>query len=108
MKTSRLRAAPVILALAAAGCAVVGSGCRDDCEEAKAQLEKNADRCNPVVAGDRFIRLPLVCSDEAGTILLCQAAAFSDASCDCIGSGDKNKCAPTDAQAFEAALAACE
>ncbi len=48
------------------------------------------------------------CTDAAGTIATCQAAAFTAASCDCIGGGDPTKCMPADAKKFTDAFTACK
>lgn len=110
MNASSLRAVFVILAVAAAGLAGMVTGCDglNDCQEAQAQIQAKIDSCHSASAVDHFVRVPLGCTDEAGTLALCQAAAFRDASCDCTGFGDINTCTPTDAQAFKAASEACK
>lgn len=48
------------------------------------------------------------CTAAAGSLLLCQAAAFVQASCDCIGGGDVNKCTAEQSKAFSDAFISCK
>jgi hypothetical protein len=48
------------------------------------------------------------CSDSAGILLLCQASAFVQASCDCIGAGDTTQCTAEQAKAFTDAFVDCK
>ena len=48
------------------------------------------------------------CSAAQGKLLLCQVAAFTAASCDCLGAGDITKCTADESKAFSDAFTACK
>ena len=48
------------------------------------------------------------CTAAAGTLELCQAAAFAKGSCDCIGGGDVTLCTADQAKMFTDAFTACK
>lgn len=105
---NRFRAASAILALAIAGWAMTGIGCGDglsDCNEAEAQVEAKLEACHqPFVVDDSVDYRE--CSDAAGAILLCQARAVQELSCDCVR-GDMTKCTPAEMKIFGALFIAC-
>ena len=48
------------------------------------------------------------CTDAAGTLALCQAAAIGTTTCDCLGAGDSSQCTQAQLQAFSDALSKCK
>ena len=47
------------------------------------------------------------CTDAAGSLATCQAAAITATSCDCLGGGDATKCTAEQVKTFTDALAKC-
>ena len=95
--------------MAFGGLFAVGCG-GNACEDAvTAEQDKLAGCPNPPKTSTATTSGTTVeCTDALGTIATCQAAAFTAASCDCIGGGDITKCTAADAKSFSDAFTACK
>jgi len=89
---------------------IVAMGCGNACEDAvKAESDKLASCPTPPKAVTTTTSgAATTCTDAAGTLLTCQAKAFSAAPCDCIGGGDITKCTPAQGKTFTDAFMACK
>jgi hypothetical protein len=84
---------------------------RNLCELAQDQVFAKLASCpNPptVTSGSGSGGGSVECTDAAGTLLTCQAAAFAAATCDCIGGGDVTQCTAADAKSFSDAFSLCQ
>ncbi len=95
--------------MAFGGLFAVGCG-GNKCENAGTAIADKLQGCPkpPTVMATSTSGAEVECSDAAGTLLTCQAAAFTAASCDCIGGGDLTKCTPADSKSFSDAFTACK
>lgn len=79
------------------------------CEIALDQFEAKLASCPkpPTASSTTSGGTQPTCTAAAGTLLLCQAAAFVQGSCDCIGGGDVTKCTAAQAKTFTDAFMTC-
>ncbi|MEP7124468.1 MAG: hypothetical protein ABJE95_26305 [Byssovorax sp.] len=89
---------------------IVAVGCGNACDDAaQAITDKLAGCPNPPKAVSTTTSgASTTCTDAAGTLLTCQAAAFTAADCNCIGGGDVTKCTAAQAKSFTDAFTACK
>lgn len=83
---------------------------KNACEIAVDQIEAKLAGCPtpPQVTTTTSGGGQTTCTAAAGTLVLCQAAAFVQASCDCIGGGDVTLCTADQAKVFTDAFTACK
>ena len=95
--------------MAFGGIFAVGCG-GNDCEKAADTISAKLAGCPnpPTVTTTSSSGTTAECTDAAGTLLQCQAAAFDGASCDCIGAGDATKCTAEQLKSFSDAFTACK
>ncbi|MEO5725835.1 MAG: hypothetical protein ABI134_32520 [Byssovorax sp.] len=95
--------------MAFGGLFAVGCG-GNDCEAAADTISAKLAGCPkpPTVTTTSSTGASAECTDAAGALLKCQAAAFDAASCDCIGGGDITKCTADQAKSFSDAFTACK
>jgi hypothetical protein len=95
--------------MAFGGLFAVGCG-GNACEDAATAISDKLAGCPnpPTATTTTSTGAETECTDALGTIATCQAAAFTAASCDCIGGGDATKCTADQSAAFLKDLSACK
>jgi hypothetical protein len=85
-------------------------GCGNACDDAATAISDKLASCPtpPKVTTTTTTGASTTCTDAAGTLLTCQAAAFTAADCNCIGGGDVTKCTAAQAKSFTDAFTACK
>ena len=89
---------------------IFAAGCGNACEDAATAISEKLQSCPTPPKATTTTGTTggsASCTDAAGTLLTCQAAAFKAADCNCIGGGDVTKCTAAQSKSFTDAFTAC-